>query len=102
MKIQPNNEMAFRKASAKLRLAQFDFFGYSFCENCSRTTKELDVHHIIYRSEKPNHPHIHHENNLILVCRPCHNKFHNKKSYRNELVAKRSLNVLFGDDVLDK
>ena len=92
----------FRQTSAKLRLDQWEHFGYSFCEHCGRTTKELDAHHIIFRSEKPDHPHIHDEKNIILVCRKCHNRFHDQKGTRNELVIKRSLNDLFGDEVLNK
>lgn len=95
-------EYQFRIASCKIRLDQFNYFGYSFCEQCGITTKNLDVHHIVFRSEKPDHPMIHNERNLILVCRKCHNRFHDHKGFRNDLVLKRSLNDLFGDDILNK
>lgn len=79
-----------------------DNHGYLFCERCFKSNARFHVHHIIYRSEKPKHDHIHDKINFINVCVPCHNWFHNKKSNRNDLVRHRGLDKIFGNDVLDK
>lgn len=76
--------------------------GIMFCEVCSDSNSLLETHHIIFRSEKPNHPNLHDEVNLIKVCVTCHNEFHKHKGSRNELVEERKLNELFGNDVLNK
>lgn len=61
-------------------------YGYMFCEVCFRSNKfPLEVHHLFFRSEKPKHPLLNNECNLILVCRDCHNKLHSKKHFREEL-----------------
>ena len=76
--------------------------GYLFCEIC-KANKGIDPpHHIIWRSEKPNHPELHELSNLILLCRNCHNEFHDKKGKRNKLVLSRQLHLIFGNDVLNK
>ena len=78
-------------------------FGYLFCEHCgTNETYQWEMHHLIYRSEKPLHPHLHNQRNLINLCMKCHNWFHKNKANRNEIVEKRNLNELFGDDVLNK
>jgi len=77
--------------------------GYIYCEDC-RTSNSLkfESHHIIFRSEKPLHKHLHCEKNIIHLCIDCHNKYHKTKGRRNGLVKYRELNLLFGDDVLNK
>ena len=77
-------------------------FGYYFCQHCKKTVSFVDVHHIIWRSEKPGHPDINCKKNLILLCRNCHNEFHDKKGTRNQLVLDRQLHLIFGNDVLNK
>jgi hypothetical protein len=76
--------------------------GYLHCERCGQSNTKFDTHHIIYRSEKPNHEHLHNVKNLIILCVPCHNYFHKSKKTRVELVKERALNEMFGNDVLDK
>lgn len=82
--------------------------GCIYCERCDQIEEplkpytKLDVHHIIYRSEKPAHEFLHYPLNLILLCRRCHEEMHEKKGNRNELVKERRLDELFGADVLDK
>lgn len=71
-------------------------YGYIFCQNCGTSKSfKFEVHHIIFRSEKPNHPEIHNKLNLLIVCRSCHNNFHGKKELRNRLVESRKLKELF-------
>lgn len=76
---------------------------YLYCENCwVSNSLRFEHHHIIYRSEKPKHEHLHDINNIILLCIKCHNEFHKCKWIRNDLVKERKLNLLFWDDVLCK
>lgn len=76
--------------------------GCLWCEKCGDSNAKLEAHHIIYRSEKPAHAHLHSKQNILLVCVKCHNWFHKSKSNRNSLVEERRLHLLFGNDVLDK
>jgi 5-methylcytosine-specific restriction endonuclease McrA len=77
--------------------------GFLFCEKCNTTeTYQWEMHHLIYRSEKPLHEHLHNPINLINLCMKCHNWFHKNKSNRNDIVESRKLYELFGDDVRDK
>ena len=69
--------------------------GYSFCQECKKTTQAIASHHIIYRSEKPKHPEIHNKLNLILICSICHDNFHNNKNSREHLIKERNLTELF-------
>lgn len=79
-----------------------DKYGYIFCQKkgcgTSRAYK-FEVHHIVFRSERPNHPMLHSKINLIIVCNECHNSgpnsFHNKKEERNYLVVERQLDKIF-------
>ena len=89
------------KKNARIVIDQVeDYYGYACCENCLKSGRtRLEIHHIIFRSEKPKHPDIHHLKNLILLCSECHQLFHDKKSLRNKLVKERELANLFGDDV---
>jgi len=82
--------------------AQYCNYGFHFCEKCGRSDGYLDCHHIIFRSEKPNHRSIHNIDNLILLCRDCHKLFHDKKGTRNDLVESRKLHLIFGNDILNK
>ena len=76
--------------------------GYVYCENCQRTDSPLEGHHIIYRSEKPFHQHLHQTPNIIMLCKKCHSMFHDNKSVRNDIVVERKLHLLFGEDILNK
>ena len=81
--------------------AQMDDFGYHFCEHCqkSKGVYKFEVHHIIFRSEAPEHEHLHNKRNLIILCSSCHNgsgdSFHNRKEKRNYLIEQRKLYELF-------
>ena len=87
--------MNFSKAKQILREAQLEDRGWLYCEHCGRTTKALDAHHIVYRSEKPKHPELNNTKNLILLCRDCHTWFHDKKYRRESLMLNRNLKQLF-------
>lgn len=70
--------------------------GYLSCQHCKKSAaRTFEVHHIVYRSERPGSPHMHHQRNLILVCDSCHEAFHNHKNLRNQLVIERGLDKLF-------
>lgn len=72
-------------------------YGYVFCRECSKSSgfRNLEWHHIIWRSEAPGHNNLHSRENLILVCNHCHDDFHTNKSKRNKLVQKRNLTEVF-------
>jgi len=74
-----------------------DDYGYHFCEKCSRSGgfMFLEWHHIIFRSEAPDHDMLHSKKNLILVCDVCHRGFHNVKTSRDYLIKERGLLELF-------
>jgi len=77
--------------------------GYLYCEECKVTNPlRFEHHHLVYRSEKPKHKHLHDIRNIYLLCIKCHNEFHKHKSKRNNIVKERKLNLLFWDDILDK
>lgn len=76
--------------------------GYVYCEHCQKTNSPLEGHHLIYRSEKPFHEHLHDEANILILCKKCHPMFHDNKSIRNDIVEQRKLHELFGEDILDK
>lgn len=78
-----------------------DKFGYIYCQHCqkSRNVYKFEVHHIIFRSEAPEHPEIHNKRNLIILCSKCHKEgkdsFHNQKNKRDYLIKSRKLDELF-------
>jgi len=83
------------------RREMYEEFGFLFCERCNTNSSyQWEMHHLIYRSEKPNHIHLHNPRNLINLCISCHNWFHKNKSNRNYLVLERNLTELFGEDIL--
>lgn len=92
----------FIKNRNELKSVMMEMTGYLYCEHCGVSNVRYESHHIVYRSEKPNHPNLHDIDNILLLCVPCHNVFHTKKSIRNEIVLKRNLAVIFGNDILDK
>lgn len=93
----------FQSNAKEYRQDIINRYGYLFCENCKASGNiKLEAHHIVYRSEKPLHEHLHDKGNILLVCVKCHNKFHSHKSLRNSIVRQRKLYELFGNDILDK
>jgi len=85
----------YAKNRNELLEAQFDDVGYNFCEYCERSKRDLQTHHIIFRSEKGQHSEIHNKKNLLIVCSECHNFLHDNKQNRLELIGKRGLKELF-------
>lgn len=65
------------------------------CEHCGIPTQNLDLHHIFYRSEVPNHAFLNDPINLIFCCRECHEWFHLSKDNRRDLADKRGLYDIF-------
>lgn len=61
------------KKHTKIYLDYFDNPSFIICENCN-TRKAVDIHHIKYRSRggKDN------IENLMALCRECHNDAHNE------------------------
>lgn len=74
-----------------------DDYGYIFCEKCGRSRgfMFLSFHHIVFRSEAPNHPQLHCKKNLLLCCDKCHDEFHGDKSVREPFVQQRGLRKVF-------
>ena len=96
-------ERDFLRNAKEIKQGLINDYGYIHCENCkSSDSLRFETHHIIFRSEKPLHEHLHKKDNLIVLCIKCHNAYHKSKGKRNELVVERGLNKLFGNDVLNK
>jgi len=75
--------------------------GYIECQACGATSSiKYETHHIIFRSEKPGHPHLHDKQNLVVLCIGCHNHWHKHKSARSEILIDRRLDELFGLDII--
>ena len=90
----------FLRNRNELKQDIIDMYGYLFCEHCKTTnTSRFETHHIVYRSEKPNHKHLHDKRNLIVLCITCHNEYHKSKLMREHLVKERGLIDLFGSDI---
>jgi 5-methylcytosine-specific restriction endonuclease McrA len=93
----------YKKERPKIVDKQLFEHGYTFCQHCNSSDAfKFHVHHIVFRSEKPNHTHINYPLNLIIVCDSCHNDFHANKGLRNKLVRDRELYEVFGTDILNK
>jgi len=89
----------YKKNRAKL----IESLLYVHCEYCNTSQAfKFHCHHIVFRSEKPNHEKLHACVNLIILCDSCHSLFHDQKGIRNDLVKQRQLDKLFGTDILDK
>jgi hypothetical protein len=95
--IKSHNAMViFLKNKSALKSNQIKSRGYNFCEVCEiKNPYFLDAHHIVFRSERPNHPNLNDKVNILLVCRECHNLLHNNKSARNKIVEQRNLKSIF-------
>ena len=84
------------KNSKELKQKMIDECGYIYCQNCNTSNSpRFETHHIIFRSEKPLHEHLHSKSNLIILCIKCHNDFHAHKSKRVSLVEDRNLMDIF-------
>lgn len=96
-------EKVFLKNIHEIKNNMIDERGHLYCQNCNTSVSlRFEGHHIVYRSEKPNHPNLHIKKNLIVLCIKCHNEFHKHKKYRNKIVEDRNLDEIFGHDVLNK
>lgn len=99
-----NDPKEYVKSRKKVVHDQLDEYGYHFCQRAecgkSRGVFKFEVHHIVFRSERPKHPMLHDPVNLIIVCNKCHGKFHSNKSIRNELVKNRKLDDIFNVPIL--
>lgn len=107
---QRNQEQELLLNKIRLREILIGEIGHLYCEHCDRSIGvTFEIHHLVYRSEKPDHPKLHNLKNLYHICvtrvdnsEPCHKLFHRLKGTRNKIVRQRRLDKLFGADVLDK
>ena len=91
----------FMKIRNLIRKQKIEKYGHLFCDLCgTNSSYQWEMHHLIFRSEKPKHQYLHDPRNLIDLCMKCHNWFHSKKSRRNPIVQERNLAVLFGQDII--
>ena len=96
-------ERIFIRNSKELKQKMIDKKGFVYCEFCQTSwSPRFESHHIIFRSEKPLHKHLHDKINILIVCIGCHNMLHKCKGLRDKITEIRKLNELFGNDVLDK
>lgn len=73
------------------------------CQICGVTTAmAYDIHHIVYRSEAPNHPKLNDPINMVFVCRSCHNYLHYRKNKRDSIVKERGLEEVFNKQLYDR
>ncbi len=91
------NNLIFEKHKRELKQKMFDDYGFYFCTHCNRTVSKyrMETHHLFWRSEYPNHKNLHDKKNLKLLCKKCHDDFHNVKSMRDNIVKERGLKKLF-------
>lgn len=90
----------FLRNRNEMREEMMGKYGHLLCEHCNTTqTLRFEMHHIVYRSEKPNHPNLHDKINLINLCIQCHNDYHKSKLMRENLIAERNLIDVFGIDI---
>lgn len=85
------------KISREMKDYNKKMYGTFVCSQCQTPQQYVDVHHIIFRSEVPNHLNLHNPRNLLIVCRACHNIFHGEdaKQIRVDLIIERRLWELF-------
>jgi len=93
----------FTKNAKEIESLMISNVGYKYCEHCQTSIGlRYERHHIIFRSEKPNHTNLHNKENILILCVKCHNEFHKIKGLRNNIVEERNLDAIFGIDVLNK
>lgn len=86
----------FLRNKTALKIEQIAKKGHNYCEVCNEKNPFfLDAHHIVFRSERPRHPNLNDKVNILLVCRDCHNQFHEVKEKRNYLLEERNLKSIF-------
>jgi len=96
----------YNKNRGELIMQQIDKYGYLFCQKCNQNHCgfKFEVHHIVFRSEAPNHPMLHHKKNLIICGSDCHKEapdsFHKDKGQRDHYVIERGLEALFGMNLI--
>lgn len=73
---------------------------YTYCEECLKKSTSLELHHIVKRSEVPNHPKKHSKINSLILCRSCHELYHKDSKIRNKLIISRKLWEYF--DIIKK
>ena len=98
MKTKPKNafEKEFEKRKKEITQRLINTWGKVICEKCGIDKSiSFSTHHIIFRSEKPNHEHLNSLENLIHLCYKCHENFHKEKKSRNYLIEERRLWLLF-------
>lgn len=88
----------FEKAKRKVKHRVKQEYGCLRCERCkTRRSIQFSVHHIIFRSERPKHPHLNNIRNLLYLCFDCHEWFHKRKRNRDPWIKKLKLWELFGN-----
>ena len=91
----------YKKHRIDLIQDQIEEHGFTFCEACKRSNAfKFEVHHLIFRSEAPNHENLHDKINLIILCSECHRDYHTDKALRIPLVQERGLKELFNINLL--
>lgn len=85
----------FEKNKKLLKAEIIEQHGHLHCQRCKRVDMPLEVHHIVFRSERPGHKQLHSLINLILVCKDCHDCFHDRRETRTEIVIERGLHFIF-------
>jgi hypothetical protein len=97
------DQLLFEKNVAEIKQGMIDKVGYIYCECCHKSNAlRFEGHHIVFRSEKPKHPNLNDKENILITADDCHVEFHKNKGKRNNIVKQRKLNLIFGDDILDK
>lgn len=88
----------FDKQRNKIKRRLRKEHGCLVCEKCNTNSSiQFSTHHIIFRSERPDHPELNNLKNLIHLCFDCHEGFHKEKVSRNYLIKERNLPELFGN-----
>ena len=91
-------EKKFNRSKNKIKKEVISEHGYLICEKCKTNNSiQFSTHHIVFRSEIPNHTELNNVRNLIHLCYSCHESFHKDKKSRNYLIKERVLTELFGN-----
>ena len=67
------------------------------CQGCSSSKKKLNIHHRNYKSLGKET-----EDDIIVLCEECHNRFHNKKKWKSKMKQGESLDFTFPKDLNNK
>ena len=103
-KKQTVKKIAFEKefliSKKQIQKNIIETYGEVCCEKCyTKKSISFSTHHIIYRSEKPNHKELNNPLNLIYLCYECHESYHKNKKSRNELISFRELDKVFNEPI---